>query len=195
MAVEHLFNEPPPPRIVIDTSFLVLAVVSTPAEEQFHIECRQFLGNLARAETALVYCTNLFLEMQVAWSRLLRRVGEEQVWAALERWYGRVAPVAQWAILPETRRLTLLRALDQLVEDLLSLFESYEVQLSRSLIRDAQVWMASHQLRPGDAVLVAIAHGTGGPIASVDGDFLKVEDWLQVWNNRIPEHRSASARP
>jgi len=74
--------------------------------------------------------------------------------------------------------------------------------LSRGLIRDAQVWMASRTLRPGDALLVAIAHGTGGSIASVDRDPhevdrdpQEVEDWRQVWNNRIPEHRSASTRP
>jgi predicted nucleic acid-binding protein len=141
------------------------------------------------------YCTNLFLEMQVARSRLLRRVEEDQVWTALERWYGATPAAAQRALLPETRRLTLLGALDGLVEDVLGLFDTYEVRLTAGLIRDAQVWVAAHQLTPSDALLLTIAARESPHLASVDSDFLKVEDCLQVWNNRIPERRRSGSRP
>ncbi|MGQ9572829.1 MAG: type II toxin-antitoxin system VapC family toxin [Dehalococcoidia bacterium] len=192
MAVQHSFDEELPSELIVDTSFIVHALIASPRKETFHKECRQFVARLLDRNVALVYSPLLFLETPQAWLSLLKQLSVQELEQAVASWYGKEASIvpAQLALLDEERRVLLFNRMDTLVRDLLGLFDTYEVRLTKALLDEGRDMAARYKLNSHDALVVALAHRTVPHVAAIDKDFLKVEDWLHVWNNHIPGRRT-----
>ena len=191
MAVQHSFRDELPSELIVDTSFIVCALISSPGEGTFHEECRGFVARLLDGGVGLVYSPLLFLETPQAWRSLVKKLSVPELEEAIASWYGADAltATAQLALLEEERKVRLFRQMDGLVRDLLSLFDTYEVRLTKGLLDEARDTAARYKLNSHDALVVALARRTVPHVAGIDADFLKVEDWLHVWNNRIPARR------
>lgn len=191
MAIQHSFDEELPSELIVDTSFIVHALISSPGEETIHEECREFAARLLDENVALVYSPLLFLETPQAWRNLLKKLSVQELEEAVTSWYGgdALTATAQLALLAEEREVRLFRQMDALVSDLVALFDTYEVRLTKGLLDEGRDMAARYRLNSHDALVVALGRRTVPDVAAIDEDFLKVEDWLHVWNNCIPARR------
>lgn len=179
-AIEHDFqDEPLPPAVVLDADFVVSVLHEG---EEYHADCIAFAVRLLNEKIPIVYSQLLRLEFMSAWQSAVRRRGvPASVLPRQARLFDELASV----------RAELYKVGEAFLPGLLNHFMRYEVRLSARLQSRAREHMASYNLRPLDACLVASAFQTGVPhIASLDGDLRRVDD-LHLWNGHVPARRNA----
>ncbi|MEX0786140.1 MAG: type II toxin-antitoxin system VapC family toxin [Dehalococcoidia bacterium] len=182
-AVEHRFTEEPLPQaVVLDADFVVSVLHEG---EEFHKDCAQFAARLLEGSASIIYTQLLRLEFMSAWQSAIRRRGIPDAMRPRQgRLFGSI----------EGDRDDLYKLGDDFLADFLSRFNRYEVRLSATLQNNARRLMASYNLRPMDACLVAGAFQTGVQhVASLDRDFRRVDD-IDLWNGHVPARRQAKRR-
>ena len=182
-AIEHGFlEEPLPEAVVLDADFVISVLHEG---EEYHQNCVDFAARLFEEDVPVVHSQLLRLEFMSAWQKVVRRHGVPET---ILPWQGRLLTD------PLEERSALYKLGDEFLSDFLSLFERYEVRLSARLQDRSRSLMATYNLKPMDACLVACAFQTEVVhIASLDADLRKV-DGLHLWNDHIPAKRQARRR-
>ncbi len=187
----HNLDDPLPPAVAVDTSFLLVGVNGS---EPRHARARRLLDRMASEGTLVVYCQHiLLLELWSACSgfvRTLRRprelarlISAAEAAGASGRGRLRASDVPEEM---EGRYRLAVETFERLVGAQLADLETVSVRLSMGLLARARDAIFSHSLRSYDAVMVALAEeaavrtGTRPHLATFDLDFLKV-DGLDVW--------------
>jgi predicted nucleic acid-binding protein len=189
----HHLDDPLPPVIVADTSFLLVGVNG---QDPRHPRARRLLDRMETEGTVVMYCQHVFLlELWSACSGFVRTLRKPASWA-------RLISAAETAGATGRRRLTAadvpgdmegryrlaVETFERLVGAQLADLETVSVRLTLGLLaraRDA-IFSHSHSLRSYDAVMLALAEeaaartGTERHLATFDHDFLAV-DGLDVW--------------
>jgi len=187
----HDLEDPLPPVIAADTSFLLVGVNG---QDPRHPRARRLLDRMEVEGTVVMYCQHLLLlELWSACSgfvRTLRRPGElarlltaAEVAGASGR--GRLAAGDVPPSMEERYRLA-VETFERLIGAQLADLETVSVRLSLGLLARARDSIFSHSLRSYDAVMLALADeaaamtGTSRHLATFDRDFLAI-DGLDLW--------------
>jgi predicted nucleic acid-binding protein len=189
----HGLDDPLPPVIAADTSFLLVGVNG---QDPRHPRARRLLDRMETEGTVVMYCQQvLLLELWSACSgfvRTRRKPGE----------LARLISAAEVAGASGRRRLTAadvpegmeeryrlaVETFERLVGAQLADLETVSVRLTMGLLARARDAIFSDSLRSYDAVMLALAEeaaarmGTGRHLATFDADFLAV-DGLGVWGH------------
>ena len=171
-AQERLFEQSPPKIILLDTSFVVAALV---AGENEHDECLSFSEKLLTAGTVVLYSSILRAEYLNAWRTLIHKgylPSEPSPQIRMEM-----------GSLPGDRRHW-LRIADRLLYQFLSNFYRREVRLNRRVMNSIVDLMGKYNLKSYDAIHLASAADVGcRELVSFDDHFRRV-DGIGLWNNR-----------
>jgi predicted nucleic acid-binding protein len=187
----HDLDDPLPPVVAADTSFLLVGVN---ARDPRHPRARRLLDRMEAEGTVVMYCPQvLLLELWSACSGFVRTLRRPRELAGL-------LSAAEAAGASDRRRLTAaevpddmegryrlaVETFERLVGAQLADLETVSVRLTMGLLARARDAIFSHSLRSYDAVMVALADeaaartGTSRHLATFDVDFLAV-DGLEVW--------------
>jgi predicted nucleic acid-binding protein len=187
----HDLDDPLPPAMAADTSFLLVGVNG---QDPRHPRARRLLDRMETEGTLIVYCQQiLLLELWSACSgfvRTLRKPGElARLLSAAEV----VGTAGRGRVLAgdvpdsmEGRYRLAVETFERLVGVQLANLETVSVRLTMGLLAGARDAIFSYSLRSYDAVMIAVADeaaamtGTGRQLASFDEDFLGV-DGLNLW--------------
>jgi predicted nucleic acid-binding protein len=154
-------EEPLPDVVVVDSSFVFEVLYDPRSPDSRHAEARAFAARLINAGSAVVYSSLLFLEAPQCWRRLYARGG-----------------------LPSPRGATRLETFRSANEDLrvlLAQFGAVEIATDRAQLDLAVDLCAEYNLRPHDALVVALGQlSEVGDLVSLDRDFRRV-DGITLW--------------
>jgi len=189
-AVVHDLDDPLPPAIAIDTSFLL---VGLNAREPRHQRARRLLDRMQEEGTVVVHCPHvLLLELWSACSGFVRasdRRGIAALISAAEAvWSSEASRLAASDVpndLEGRYRLT-VEAFERLAALQLAVLQTVSVRLTHGLLAGSRDAIFTYALRSYDAVMLALAEeaaaraGTELHLATFDGDFLRVAE-LNVW--------------
>jgi predicted nucleic acid-binding protein len=187
----HDLDDPLPPVIAVDTSFLVVGVNG---QDERHPRARRLLDRMEAEGTVVMYCSQvLLLELWSACSgfvRTLRRPRElARLISAAEAVGASGRRRLSAADVPEDlegRYRLAVETFERLVGAQLADLETVSVRLTMGLLARARDAIFTHSLRSYDAVMVALAEeaaamtGAGRHLATFDVDFIGV-DGLDVW--------------
>lgn len=187
----HDLDDPLPPVIAVDTSFLVVGVNG---QDERHPRARRLLDRMEAEGTVVMYCSQvLLLELWSACSgfvRTLRRPRElARLISAAEAVGASGRGRLSAADVPEDlegRYRLAVETFERLVGAQLADLETVSVRLTMGLLARARDAIFTHSLRSYDAVMVALADeaaartGAGRHLATFDVDFIGV-DGLEVW--------------
>jgi predicted nucleic acid-binding protein len=186
----HDLDDPLPPAIAADTSFLLVGVNG---REPRHPRARRLLDRLESEGTVVVYCREiLLLELWSACSgfvRTLRKPGALARLLSAAEAASTTRRRISAADVPddmEGRYRLAVETFERVVGVQLGNLETVSVRLTMGLLARARDAIFSHSLRSYDAVMLALAEeaaartGTARHLATFDADFLTVDD-LEVW--------------
>jgi predicted nucleic acid-binding protein len=187
----HDLEDPLPPAIAVDTSFLVVGVNG---QDPRHPRARRLLDRMEAEGTVVVYCQQvLLLELWSACSGFVRTMRKPAELA-------RLLSAAQAAGASGRRRISAgdvpddmegryrlaVETFERLVGAQLADLQTVSVRLTMGLLARARDAIFAHSLRSYDAVMFALAEeaaamtSSGRHLASFDRDFVAVEG-LEVW--------------
>jgi predicted nucleic acid-binding protein len=177
-AVEHLFNERRlPDAVVLDSDFIINVLHEG---EDFHRECVRFAVRLIAHDVTVVHSPLLRLGFFAGWRRAVRNHALPPTLYAQPTY---------WDDPAHERRLMYERG-RELLTNFLNQFRRYEVRLGVRVHNRAIGLMATYNLKPGDAWLLATAQQVRvADIVSLDSDFRPV-DGIDLWNNHVPDRRA-----
>ena len=161
-------GDDPPEHVLLDTSFVVAALVSG---EVHHDACLDFASRLQAAGSAIVYSSLLRIEYFNTWRKLIGQgllppEPSDQLRMSLD--------------IPEARPYW-FRVTDRLLSRFLAQFPRREVRLNRRVLRSMVALMGTYNLQAMDAAQVASALDMGcQDIASLDDDFKRVQG-IRLW--------------
>lgn len=188
-AAVHDLDDPLPPALAVDTSFLIVGVH---AIEPRHQRARQLLDRMEREGTLVVHCPHLLLlELWSACSGFVRQHSRRELAALISAAQGVKHGPARLATADvpddlEGRYRLVVETFERLVGEQLAVLTTVSVRLSMGLLAGARDAIFSHRLRSYDAVMLALAEeagarsGVGRHLATFDADFLAVEG-LELW--------------
>jgi predicted nucleic acid-binding protein len=177
-ATQHIFNEEPLPAAVVLDSDFVISVLHD--NEEFHEICVSFAIRLRAAAVRIVYTPLMRIDFWNGWRQAVGRRGlpaelTEEIAESEEE---------------HTRRELVFRHGDRLLEDFLSGFDAYRLDLSPELLDQALAFIARYNLRPHDGCLAATTFHSGvNTMISLDADFIRL-DGLELWNDDVPSTRA-----
>jgi predicted nucleic acid-binding protein len=185
----HDLDDPLPPALAVDTSFLIVGLNAT---EDRHPRARRLLDRMEQEGTLVVYCSHvLLLELWSVCSGFVRSRSRRElailISAAESARHDR--PRLTTADVPEDlegRYRLVVESFERLVGEQLAVLTTVSIRLSMGLLAGARDAIFTHSLRSYDAVMLALADeaaaraGAGRHLATFDADFLSVDD-LQVW--------------
>ncbi len=188
-AVVHDLDDPLPPALAVDTSFLIVGFNTT---EDRHHRARHLLDRIEHEGTLVVHCPHLLLlELWSACSGFVRQRSRREL-AVLISAAQRVKhdrPRLAAADVPddlEGRYRLAVETFERLIGEQFAVLTTVSVRLSMGLLAGARDAIFTHSLRSYDAVMLALAEeagarsGAGRHLATFDADFLAVEG-LEVW--------------
>ncbi len=172
-ATEHLFSEPAPPRLYIDTD-IVLAYLN--ANESLHTRCIPFFESIALNRGTELYTSSLL------WLEFAHVITREAFRTRLPESVQRRFRLDRWH--DAQVRSAYLEANLRDLSELLGQFVLHEVALTPAVRTLAVEQMARFALGSQDATHLASASLAGvDGFASFDEAFRRV-DGLQLWNDR-----------
>jgi predicted nucleic acid-binding protein len=180
----HDLDDPLPPALAVDTSFLV---VGLQAVDPRHQRARLLLDRMEREGTVVVHCPHLLLlELWSACSGIVRQHSRRDLAVLISAAQGTRLASADVPDELEDRFRLAVETFERLVGEQLAVLTTVSVRLSMGLLAGARDAIFSHRLRSYDAVMLALAEeagaraGAGRHLATFDADFLAVEG-LDVW--------------
>lgn len=192
----HELDDPLPPAMAADTSFLLVGVNG---QDQRHARARRLLDRMEAEGTVVVYCQQiLLLELWSACSGFVRTLRKPAELARLLSAAEAAGAMGRGRVVAgdvpeemEGRYRLAVETFERLVGVQLGNLETVSLRLTTGLLARARDAIFSHSLRSYDAVMFALAEeaavmtGAGLHLASFDLDFLGV-DGLDLWGQAGP---------